>query len=133
MPGSIALWTTICGAVGAACGVAAKTLWDMYAGWRSNVPIETWKIRAHQLERRLSEFYWPLHSRLMRDDVIWRKVFYDLRPNSGQKPPDWAAGMSMDARQKLAEEIEAKVLLPNHLEAVGIIQSAIHLANADVE
>ena len=37
------------------------------------------------------------------------------------------------SRRKLSEEIEAKVLLPNHTEAVNIIRHRIHLANADAE
>jgi hypothetical protein len=109
---------------------------------------ETWKTRAHQLERRLSEFYWPLYTRLMRDDVVWRKVFLDLRPSHDHEQPDheqpdheqpdheqpdWAKNLTDEDRRKLSQEIESKVLLPNHVEAVSIIRSSIHLANADAE
>jgi hypothetical protein len=131
MADAISLWSALGGAFGAAAAVMAKSLWDKYAGWQSGVPIETWKIRAHQLERRLSEFYWPLYARLMRDDVVWQIVFYDLRPRHDREQPDWAKRLPEEDRRKLSQEIETKVLLPNHVEAVGIIRSSIHLANAD--
>lgn len=95
------LWSAVAGALGAAAGVIAKSLWDRYAGWQSAVPIETWKIRAHQLERRLSEFYWPLYARLLRDDVVWQVVFYDLRPQHDRQQPQWVMGLAEESRRKL--------------------------------
>lgn len=127
------LWAALGGAVGGVLGVVAKSLWDRYAGWRAGIPLETWKIRTAQLERRLSQFYWPLYARLLRDDVVWRMVFFDLRLRHDRPQPDWARNMAEEDRRKLAQEIEAKVLLPNHQEAVSIIRSAVHLANADKE
>jgi hypothetical protein len=127
------LWSALGGAFGGAAGVIAKSLWDRYVGWKSSIPLETWKIRTHELERRLSKFYWPLYARLMRDDVVWKVVFHDLRPRQDSEQPPWATRMSEDARRALSREIEAKVLLPNHTEAVGIIRSSIHLANADAD
>lgn len=126
-------WAAIGAAAGSALGLVAKSYWDRYVGWRAGVPIQTWKIRTAQLERRLSQFYWPLYVRLLRDDVVWTKVFFDLRPRHDRALPDWALSMGEDDRRKLSQEIEAKVLLPNHQEAVGIIRSSIHLANADKE
>lgn len=127
------LWPALGAAVGAALGVVAKSLWDRFAGWRSDIPLETWKIRTHQLERRLSEFYWPLYACLMRDNVVWPVVFYHLRPRHDREQPTWATRLPEEARLKLSQEIEAKALLPNHIDAVGIIRSSIHLANADAE
>jgi hypothetical protein len=68
---------------------------------------------------------------LVRDDVVWKKVFYDLRPNDS--PPEWSSCLSEELRRSLSKEIERKVLLPNHEEAVRVIRSSIHLANADPE
>ncbi len=126
-------WSALGGALLGAAAVVAKSAWDRYAGWRSGVPLETWKIRTRQLERRLSEFYWPLYARLLRDDVVWQKVFFDLRPRHDREQPAWAKALPEESRRKLSQEIEAKVLLPNHVEAAGIIRSSIHLANADAE
>ena len=123
----VTLWSVVSGAL----GVAAKTLWDSYVGYQDKVRLETWKIRRDELERRLSQFYWPLYVRLLRSDVIWQKVFYDLTTDDRHQRPDWAAGLSLEQRQALAREIETKVLLPNHAEAVAIIRANIHLANAD--
>jgi hypothetical protein len=131
MADATTLWSALGGAFGAAVGVVAKSLWDRYAGWQSSIPLETWKIRTHELERRLSEFYWHLYARLMRDDVVWKLVFLDLRPKRDREQPPWATRLSDDTRRTLSREMEAKVLLPNHAEAVGIIRSSIHLANAD--
>ena len=124
-------WSASAGLVGAVVGVIAKWLWDSSFGWRSGIPIETWRTRAHQLERRVSEFYWPLYARLMRDDVVWQKVFIDLRSRNDREPPAWIKNLDEESRRKLSRELESKVLLPNHIEAVNIIRSSIHLANAD--
>jgi hypothetical protein len=115
-----ALWSALGAGFGAAAGVVAKSLWDRYAGWQSEVPFEAWKLRSHQLERRLSEFYWPLYARLLRDDIVWKKVFYELRPRHDRERPAWAQALSEDSRRKLSQEIEAKVLLPNHVDAASI-------------
>jgi hypothetical protein len=124
----VTLWSVM----SAAIGFGVKSAWDSYAGYRDKIRLESWKIRADELDRRLSQFYWPLYIRLQRDDVIWHKVFHDLRSNGGQ--PGWAAQLTDDeARKNLAKELEDKVILPNHVEAVGIIRSFIHLANADDE
>jgi hypothetical protein len=95
--------------------------------------METWKIRTTELEQRLSQFYWPLYMRFQRDDLVWEKVFHDLRPKDGRVSPDWVAKVSDEDRQKLAQEIEEKVLVPNHAEAASIIRSGLYRANADQE
>jgi hypothetical protein len=118
-PTLAAAWSAVGGAVGAAIGVVAKTYWDQYVGYQSSIPLETWKIRREELEKRLSQFYWPLYWRLKRDDDLWERVY--IHP------------MATDASKRLASEITDKVLLPNHVAAVDIIRSNIHLANADPE
>lgn len=123
----VTLWSI----VSAAFGFGAKALWDSYVGFRDDVRLESWKIRADELEKRLSQFYWPLYARLQRDEVIWQKVFYDLRSLSTRQKPGWVALLSDAEQQKLRKEIETQVLIPNHAEAAAIIKSAMHLANAD--
>jgi hypothetical protein len=127
------LTSVVLATVGAAVGVVGKSLWDQYFGWQSDIPLETWKIRVQLLERRLSEFYWPLYMRLRRDDEVWPMAFLDLRPRDDREQPAWALRLPQQTQQKLSQEIEDKVLLPNHAEAVAIIRSTIHLANADDE
>jgi hypothetical protein len=117
----------------AAVGFGAKALWDSYSGYRDKVRLESWKIKTGELERRLSQFYWPLYAHLQRDDVIWQKVFYDLNSSAKSKKPRWIKNLSEDEQQRLGHEIENKILLPNHAEAVSVIRSFIHLANADSE
>lgn len=61
--------------------------------------------------------------RLQRDNVVWRKIldrFGHINPSD-------------EERRKIAFEIERTIIIPNHLDTVRIIQSAIHLANADKE
>lgn len=69
--------------------------------------------------QQLNEFYWPIYSRLQKDNAIWDRIL-DKR--------------SSDARLKsIAREIESRVVLPNHDEIVQIIQTKIHLSQADPE
>jgi hypothetical protein len=125
----VTFWSLLSGAV----GFGAKALWDSYSGYRDKVRLESWKIRTGELERRLSQFYWPLYAHLQRDDVIWEKVFWDLDSSAKSRKPRWVANLSEDEQRKLANEIETKVLLPNHVDAVSVIRSFIHIANADPE
>jgi hypothetical protein len=125
------LLSVVMGGLGIAAGVVGKSLWERAVGWRSRIPMEVWKIRTSQLEKRLSQFYWPLFIRLQRDDVIWKKVYRDLLDEDER--PEWVADISEKSCQALANEIESKVILPNHLQATTIIRENIHLANADAE
>lgn len=133
MAGDPSLWSALYGAVGAAVGVIGTSLWDRYQGYKADIPIEVWRLRATQLERMLSEFYWPLYTRLAQDDAAWDKVFMHLRPRSDMQQPEWVQSMSDEARHKLSSEMENAVLLPNHLAAVEIIRSSSHLANANAD
>ncbi|MER2249541.1 hypothetical protein ABS772_06380 [Methylorubrum podarium] len=69
--------------------------------------------------QQLNEFYWPIYSRLQKDNAVWNRIL-DKR--------------SSDERLKnIAKEIESRVVLPNHDEIVQIIQTKIHLAQASPE
>lgn len=117
--------------VSGALGFGAKALWDSYAGHRDSIRAESWKIRTSELERRLSKFYWPLYACLQRDNVIWEKVFFDLNPNSDSEKPEWARDLTKKEQGSLATIIEKNIIIPNHNDAVAIIRSNMHLANAD--
>lgn len=69
--------------------------------------------------QQLTEFYWPIYSRLQKDNAIWERIL-DKRKSD-------------PILQKIAVEIEIKEVLPNHEENVKIIQSRIHLAQASPE
>ena len=103
-----------------ACGFAIKTLWDAYVQKRQSIELESWKIRVSELEKRLSQFYWPIYLRLQRDNVVWRKILD--RENQTD-----------EGRKQLACQIEGGVLLPNHEEILRIIENNAHLAGLDKE
>jgi hypothetical protein len=103
-----------------ACGVALKTAWDAWVDKKKAIELEIWKARVNELEKRLSQFYWPIYLRLQRDNVVWTKI---LDRNN----------QSDTERQQLAHQIEQGVLLPNHAEIVKIIESHIHIAALDKE
>jgi hypothetical protein len=127
---------TICsviGVIGGVLGFLAKSLWDLYVGHREKIRLEVWKIRTAELEQRLSKFYWPLYVRLQRDDLAWKRVFYDLRLSGDHRRPEWVEGISEVDRSKFSNELEDKVLIPNHIEAIAILRSEMHRANADSE
>jgi hypothetical protein len=103
-----------------AIGIALKALWDAYTYKKREIELQIWKLKAGQLERRLSEFYWPIYLRLQRDNVVWEKILEREHPSDHE-------------RRDLAYQIEQDILLPNHSEIVKIIESNIHLAGADKE
>ncbi len=72
------------------------------------------------LERQLSEFYWPFYFRLQKDNAVWKLIL------DRTKKEDMI-------RQNVAKEIERNFILPNHDEAVKLIEAKIHLAKADEE
>ena len=73
--------------------------------------------RADFLEKQLTEFYWPIYWRLQKDNAVWERILARDKGDPNQ--------------QKIAWEIERAFLLPNHREMIGIIESHIHLAEAD--
>jgi hypothetical protein len=125
------LSSTILAALFTALGVLCKSLWDSYAGFLDKTRLERWKIDVAQKERQLSEFFWPLYFHLMKDDKIWDNVFLDLRPRGDRVAPTWIKNVPNGKRLELSREIETKVLIPNHVAAVEIIASKMHLACAE--
>lgn len=109
---------TLLAVIFAAVGAAIKSLWDAYAAKKKEIELQTWRLRAEQLEKRLSQFYWPIYLRLQRDNVVWEKILERQNPNDSE-------------RRDLAYQIEEGVLLPNHSEIVKIIEENIHLAGSD--
>ena len=52
-------------------GVVAKSMWDQYmARLTSNQNLAS-QARIRHLEAQLSQLYWPLYTRLMRDNALW--------------------------------------------------------------
>jgi hypothetical protein len=80
------------------------------------------RLRAQKhldyLDRQLSEFYYPIYIRLHIDGATWERILDRHHGND-------------ELRKRIGEEIEKNVLLPNHEAIVAIIQSKIHLAEAD--
>lgn len=111
---------TLVALISVAGGVALKATWDAYVDKKKTIELEIWKIRVVELEKRLSQFYWPIYLRLQRDNVVWKRIL--------ERDDE-----SDTERQRLAYQIEEGVLLPNHIEVVKIIESSIHLAALDKE
>jgi hypothetical protein len=103
-------------ALAAALGFGAKALWDwFYARVRERETLALEK-RFDFLERQLSLFYWPIHIRLEKDNVVWRRIL-DIDHED-------------ETKRKIATEIERSVILPNHEEILGILSTQMHLAQA---
>jgi hypothetical protein len=75
--------------------------------------------RLDYLERQLSEFYYPLYIGLHVDGAVWDTIL--------------ARDKDDEIRKKIGEQIDKDVLLPNHEKLILVIQSKIHLAEADQE
>lgn len=71
--------------------------------------------RLEFLEKQLSTFYWPLYLRLEKDNVMWKRI----------------AHLADDADDPLPAEaghaVERGYILPNHAEAVALIERNAHL------
>jgi hypothetical protein len=119
MAADVTLAAVISGAIFGTVGYVMRTIWDSYTKYNEALRIEAWKIEVTLPEQRLSKFYWPIYLRLQRDNVVWKKILDRTE--------------SDDSRRKIAYEIEKTVIIPNHLEIMKIIQSAIHLAGLDKE
>jgi hypothetical protein len=71
------------------------------------------------LERQLTEFYYPLYIGLYVDSAVWDTIL--------------ARNKDDPLRKAIGERIEKDVLLPNHDRMLSVIQSKIHLADADAD
>jgi hypothetical protein len=70
------------------------------------------------VDKQLAEFYYPVKMRLERDNAVW-----ELSKRNDKSP----------AKLKIAENIEAKMLIPNHEEVMDLIKSKFHLLQNDTE
>lgn len=70
-------------------------------------------------EKQLSQFYWPICFRLMKDTAIWKLV------------PQLHSEASNRISDAVGHEIELNYLIRNHEEIVSILESNIHLAQVD--
>jgi hypothetical protein len=111
-------FSSIIALVSAALGFTLKSVMTAYVDQQKELELEAWKIKVNELEKRLSQFYWPIYLRLQRDNVVWKR----LSDRGNEQDPD---------RQKLGQQIETDVLLPNHSEIVSIIENNRHLAGSD--
>jgi Domain of unknown function (DUF4145) len=81
-------------------------------------PEEAGRLEA--VRRLLSAFFRPVHLRLRRDNINWRRIL-DLAAPEG----------SLD--QGLAATIERDYILPNHEEILGIVERGRHFVESDKE
>jgi hypothetical protein len=70
-------------------------------------------------EKQLSQFYWPVCFRFMKDTAIWKLV------------PQLYGKASKRISDQVGHEIELNYLIKNHEEIVSIMESNIHLAQPD--
>jgi hypothetical protein len=106
----------------AALGFVLKGLWDTYTTGKR----ERWKLRVEKLEQALSEFYWPICIRLIRDDLIWKIVFNDIRLNKGE----WLRWVINSRKHELSHKIINDIIIPNQKEILEIIRLKIHMAGS---
>jgi hypothetical protein len=67
--------------------------------------------------RQLAEFFWPLYFHLEKDNAVWRRVLDRAHDD--------------ELKRHIAFQIEQAVILPNHDEAVRLIESKIYFAGGD--
>ncbi len=71
-------------------------------------------------EKQLSQFYWPLYTRLHFDTAVWTRILEKDHTDD-------------ELRRRIGAGIEAEFILPNHEEAIKIIREKIHLMEGDDE
>jgi hypothetical protein len=110
---------TFVATIAATAGFAAKAVWDWFYARRREWESLILTKRVEVLDLQLSQFYWPLYIRLEKNEVIWKRIF--------------DVGEADEGKRRLATEIENSVVLPNHAEIVAIIETRMHLAEADAD
>jgi hypothetical protein len=105
----------------AAAGFALKSLWNYAVKRQAEVDKQTLSKRLEFLQAQLSSFYWPLYIRLHKDNVVWERIL-------GIQSED-----KTSLRYRLGSQFEKAVGIPNHVECVSIIESKVHLAQANEE
>jgi len=73
-----------------------------------------------QIEKQLSNFYYPIYFRLQKDNALW-KLSPQLSGGKGALP------------QETNDIIEKEYILKNHSEILSTIQNNIHLVEIDNE
>jgi hypothetical protein len=111
--------SSVIATLAAAAGFVAKAVWDWFYAQRREWESLVLGKRVELLDLQLSEFYWPLYIRLEKNEVIWKRIL--------------DVGEQDEGKRRLAEEIERGVVLPNHAEITAIIESRMHLAEADAD
>jgi hypothetical protein len=110
---------TLVATLAASAGFAAKAVWDWFYARRREWESLVMTKRVEILDLQLSQFYWPLYIRLEKNEVIWTRILDVTQDDEGKR--------------RLAAEIEHSVILPNHAEIVAIIETRMHLAEADAD
>jgi hypothetical protein len=111
--------STLVATLAAGAGFTAKAVWDWFYARRREWESLVLTKRVEVLDLQLSQFYWPLYIRLEKNEVIWKRIF--------------DVGEVDEGKRRLAAEIENSVILPNHAEIVVIIETRMHLAEADAD
>jgi hypothetical protein len=96
-------------------GIVCKGAFDSYLHRRDEAHKFVLDKRVQFLEQQLSQFYWPIYLHLQKDNLIWER----LRERN-QDPES--------SQSKLSRQIESGVILPNHKDAVAVIEANLHLA-----
>ncbi|GAB4560471.1 MAG: hypothetical protein Tsb0020_07170 [Haliangiales bacterium] len=84
-----------------------------------DLEVERRQRKLDRLERQLSGFYWPFCLCLQKDNVMWQRVA-SLTDDNNQALPAAAS-----------EIVERSYVLPNHGEAVALVERHIHLVDDD--
>jgi hypothetical protein len=100
-------------------GVASKGIIDSYLRRREQAHEFVLDKRVHFLEQQLSQFYWPLYLHLQKDNLMWERL---IERNEDPK----------SFQSKLSLQIESGAILPNHKEALAVIEGNLHLAGDSV-
>lgn len=74
--------------------------------------------RIRFIKKQLAEFYYPVKMRLDRDNAVWEVS---------------AQNKNSKSNLRLANDIEAKLIMPNHDENMELITSKFHLLSNDAE
>jgi hypothetical protein len=96
-------------------GIVSKGAIDSYLRRREEAHKFVLDKRVQFLEQQLSQFYWPIYLHLQKDNLIWERL-----KERNQDPES--------SQSKLSRQIESGVILPNHKDAVAVIEANLHLA-----
>jgi len=96
-------------------GVASKGAIDSYLRRKEEAQKFVLDKRVRFLEQQLSQFYWPLYLHLQKGELIWERL--KERTQDPESP-----------QSRLSLQIESGEILPNHKEALAVIEANLHLA-----